>query len=67
MSFETALELEEKNNDETLKTEIVEEKNVPVTVNANVTVNNTVDIDKALSEWEAYQIFTKKYTQSKQN
>lgn len=59
MSFETALEIEEKNNDETLKTEIVEE-NVPVTVKADVTVNNTVDIDKALSEWEAYQIFTKK-------
>ena len=43
-AFETALEIEEKNNDETLKTEIVEEKNVPVTVDvkANVTVNDSL-------------------------
>ncbi len=62
MSF-TEIKNEEQT---TIKAEVVEEvkeENAPATIEDNApALNNTgvVDIDKALSEWEAYQIFTKK-------
>ena len=67
MSFDENNGFTKVDEQTTIKAEVVEEvkeENAPATIEENTPAltNNTgvVDIDKALSEWEAYQIFTKK-------